>query len=240
MLRTNGLYATSLESEIRRDLSGRLTNPANLALVFCQFGRALFSASNTVILRAHRACRVYIPTMTSRDLKTRDEAEAELQAFAASRRSAERRLRAAQAAQMAQVRSHAQATARRVDDRVKRVVRPEPARASRPVTAPLARMTPKRDPLMDALERAYLGQAGSPEERAERRRGLATDRIDAERAMHSRRNTQRSYVAYARKALVSCLDHERQDVERLIRVHAASGAHGDEAEILAELGLGPR
>lgn len=114
--------------------------------------------------------------MTSRELKTRDEAEAELQAFAASRRSAERRLHAAQAAQMAQVRSHAQATARRVDDQARRAVRPEPARASRPVTAPLASLTPKRDPLMAALERAYLGQAGSPEERAKRSRGLARDR----------------------------------------------------------------
>lgn len=151
---------------------------------------------------------MYSLAMTSRGLKTRDEVEAELQAFAASRRSAERRLHAAQAAQMAQVRSHAQATARRVDDQVKRAtkttrgrvdpLRPcqecgseqlcepgcsvapwnqrKPARASRPVTAPLASLMPKRDPLMAALERAYLGQTGSKEERAERRRGLARDR----------------------------------------------------------------
>lgn len=58
--------------------------------------------------------------------------------------------------------------------------------------------------------------------------------------MHDRRNAQRSYVILARCALMSAGEDTRDELERLIRGHAASGRHGDEAEILAELGLGPQ
>lgn len=61
-----------------------------------------------------------------------------------------------------------------------------------------------------------------------------------EQARHDRRNTQRSYVTLARWALTSADEDTRADLERMIREHAASGEHGDETEILRELGLAPR